>query len=59
MTPYAIADQVSDLSADIARLGDASEVPDTLVVSALIYDVETGTAQELAAPRPLRELRQQ
>ena len=58
VTPYAINDQASDLLADIVRLGDAPELPDTLVVSAIIYDVETGIAQELTEPRPLRELRE-
>ncbi len=57
VSSYAITDQASDLLADIARLSDAFEVPDTLVVSAMLYDVGTGAAREVAAPRPLGDWR--
>ncbi|WP_162896820.1 carbonic anhydrase [Ruegeria sp. AD91A] len=47
VSEYAITDQESDLSADIKRLAAAPEVPDAITVSALLYDVATGKAQEI------------
>lgn len=57
VSEYAITDQESDLSVDIGRLCVAPEVPDTITVSAMLYDVATGTAREIAPARPLGALR--
>ncbi|MCI0541705.1 MAG: hypothetical protein L0Z50_41440, partial [Verrucomicrobiales bacterium] len=55
----AITDQRKDLLTDIDRLRDAPQLPGTLTVSALLYDVESGRVEEIAAPRTLAELRTQ
>ena len=53
----AITDQKSDLVVDIGRLRDAPHLPDGLTVSAMLYDVETGLASEIAETQSLAELR--
>ena len=54
---YAITDQTKDLLVDIARLAEAPQVSDTLTVSAVLYDVETGSVQEIAPERSLADWR--
>lgn len=58
VSSYAITDQATDLLMDIDRLCQATEVPDTITVSAMLYDVATGAAQEMAAPKTLGDWRQ-
>lgn len=53
----AITDQERDLLADINRLRDAPHLPDSLRVSALLYDVENGTIREITPEKTLAELR--
>lgn len=57
VSPYAITDQATDLMEDIGRLVDASEVPDNMTVSAMLYDVATGAVQEIAPTKRLAEYR--
>ncbi len=57
VSEYAITDPAKDLMADIVRLCDAAQIPDTISVSAMLYDVATGTAREIAPPRTLNEWR--
>lgn len=57
VSQHAIIDQESDLIADIGRMTDAPELPDAITVSALLYDVSTGTAREIAPTAPLAALR--
>jgi len=57
VSDYAITDHDKDLKRDIARLRDAPEVPGTLSVSAVLYDVKTGRVSEIAAPATLADLR--
>ncbi|WP_422036931.1 carbonic anhydrase [Roseibium sp.] len=53
----AILDQETDLKRDIDRLRDAPVIPGGLTVSALLYDVKTGRAGEISAPRRLADIR--
>lgn len=53
----AITDQMQDLQQDLVRLRDAPQLPGSIAVSALLYDVKTGRAQEVAAPKTLADLR--
>ena len=53
VSDHAITDQVSDLATDIDRLVAAREVPDTITVSTMLYDVATGTVHEIAPARTL------
>lgn len=55
----AITDQRTDLLTDLDRLRDAPQLPGTLTVSALLYDVQSGRVEEIAAPQTLAELRTQ
>ena len=57
VTPNAITNQRSDLLADIQTLRDAPHIPGGIRVAAMLYDVETGIAQEVAPPTPLADLR--
>lgn len=57
VSQYAITDQASDLLGDITRLSNALEVPDTIIVSALLYDVSTGTVQAIAPEKSLGDWR--
>jgi carbonic anhydrase len=49
----AIDDHEDSLRADIAKLGRSAVVPEDLVVSGHIYDVETGALRQVVAPAPL------
>ncbi len=53
----AVTDQKKDLLADIARLRDAPHLPGSITVAATLYDVETGTIQEVAPAKTLSDLR--
>ncbi len=53
----AITDPKSDLMVDIARLRDAPNLHGGLTVSAMLYDIETGQAHEIATTQSLDELR--
>lgn len=53
----AITNQNTDLIADIDLLTAAEKIPGSITVSALLYDVQTGKASEVAAPKTLDELR--
>jgi len=53
----AITDQETDLKRDIGRLRNAREIPGTLSVSAVLYDVKTGQVSEIAPPERLDDLR--
>lgn len=57
VSEYAITDHAKDLMTDIERLASARELPDTIVVSAMLYDVANGTAREVAPPRSLGDWR--
>ncbi|MEO0751252.1 MAG: carbonic anhydrase [Pseudomonadota bacterium] len=57
VSDYAITDQESDLAADIGRMTAAPELPDAITVSALLYDVATGAAREIAPAVSLGALR--
>lgn len=59
VSEHAITDQAEDLLEDLNRLRDAAKVPASLTVSALLYDVKTGSVREIAAPRKLADLRQE
>ncbi|QDG75815.1 carbonic anhydrase [Labrenzia sp. PHM005] len=49
----AIHDHEETMKDDIKRLRSAPEIPDNIVVSALLYDVKTGAAREIVAPKML------
>jgi carbonic anhydrase len=53
----AITDQNTDLLKDIDRLKASEKVPGSITVSAVLYDVKTGLAQEIAPPQTLDTLR--
>lgn len=53
----AITDQESDLQADINRLRDAPNLHGGLTVSAMLYDMDTGLAHEIAQTKSLSDLR--
>ena len=53
----AITDPESDLMVDIGRLREASNLHGGLTVSAMLYDIETGVAREIAQTQSLAELR--
>ena len=53
----AITDQPTDLMEDIRRLCEAEKVPDAIAVSAMLYDVASGTAREIAPARTLADWR--
>ena len=50
----AITDPAQSVRDDIMRLRQAPGLPDTLVVSGLVYDVTDGTVEQIVAPAPLR-----
>lgn len=54
VSEQAITSQDQDLEKDIERLRKAEAIPDYIVVSAYLYDVQTGRAREIAAPEILR-----
>ena len=53
----AITDPAQSVRDDIARLSRTPGLPDTLVVSGLVYDTAHGTVEEIVASAPLRNLR--
>ena len=53
----AITDPAQNLLEDIERLRDAPQLPGRLRVSALLYEVETGSVREIAPENTLAELR--
>ncbi len=52
-TTMAIGDPAQSVRDDITRLRQAPGLPDTLVVSGLVYDVTDGTVEQVVAPAPL------
>jgi carbonic anhydrase len=52
-TTMAIGDPAQSVRDDITRLRQAPGLPDTLVVSGLVYDVTGGTVEQVVAPAPL------
>ncbi len=50
----AITDPAQSVRDDIVRLRQAPGLPDTLVVSGLVYDVADGSVEQIVAPTPLR-----
>jgi len=57
VSEYAITDQATDLLGDIGRLVAAPEVPDTIVVSAVLYDVSAGTVEAITPEKSLGAMR--
>jgi len=57
VSDYAITNQEADLIGDIGRLSAAPEIPDTLSVSALLYDVADGSVREIAPSKTVAEWR--
>lgn len=57
VSDYAISNHADDLMTDIGRLASAPELPDTIEVSAMLYDVSDGTAREVAPSRKLGDWR--
>lgn len=53
----AITDPVADLVGDIGRLANATAMPGEMNVSAMLYDVSTGTVEEVAPVKPLAAYR--
>ena len=53
-TTMAITDPARSVRDDINRLRQAPAVPDSLIVSGLVYDVADGSVEEIIAPAPLR-----
>ena len=50
----AVTDPRSTVRADIERLRHLPGTLDTLIVTGLVYDVETGTIEQVLSPSPLR-----
>ena len=50
----AITDPAMSVQSDIERLRSTPGTPDQLVVSGLVYDVKTGTINQIVPPAPLR-----
>ncbi len=50
----AITDPVKTVQSDIERLRSTPGMPDQLVASGLVYDVTTGTINQVVPPAPLR-----
>ncbi len=57
VSEYAITDQASDMITDIERLRDADVIPDTISISAMLYDVATGAVREIASTTLLGSMR--
>lgn len=53
----AIHDHYECLDSDVERLRDDPRVPDHVVVSALLYDVDTGRVEQVLAPKAVSEMR--
>ena len=50
----AVADHQATLRADVDRLSRSPIIPENLIVSGYLYQVEDGLMREMIAPRPLR-----
>jgi carbonic anhydrase len=50
----AVIDPTKTVQADIERLRQTPGTPDALIVTGLVYDVETGTIDQVVPPAPLR-----
>jgi carbonic anhydrase len=50
----AVTDPTATVQADIERLRQMPRAPGALMVSGLVYDVGTGTVNEVVSPAPLR-----
>ncbi len=50
----AVTEPARTVQADIERLRRTPGTPDALIVAGLVYDVGTGTVDEVAPPAPLR-----
>ncbi len=50
----AVTDPARTVQADIERLRHTPGTPDSLIVTGLVYDVGTGTIDQVAPPAPLR-----
>ncbi len=50
----AITDPAESVQSDIERLRSTPGIPDQLVVSGLVYDVKTGSINQVVPPAPLR-----
>lgn len=57
VSEHAITDHKQDLNTDIGRLRDAPEIPGSLTVSAVLYDVKSGLVTEVAPPQTVETLR--
>ncbi|MEL6736095.1 MAG: carbonic anhydrase [Pseudomonadota bacterium] len=55
----AITDPENDLLVDVERLCAAQNLPNSLSVSAMLYDVDTGLVHEVMGPQSLANLRSQ
>ncbi len=53
----AITDPAQSVRDDIARLSRTPGLPDTLIVSGLVYDTAHGIVEEIVASAPLRNIR--
>ena len=50
----AVTDPAKTVPADIERLRQTPGTPDALIVTGLVYDVATGTTDQVVPPAPLR-----
>ena len=50
----AVTDPARTVQTDIERLRQTPGTPDALIVTGLVYDVGTGTVDQVVAPAPLR-----
>ena len=57
VSDVAIHDHDKAFSDDLQRLRNADELPDTLVISAMLYDTATGKVSEVVSPQKLGEIR--
>ncbi len=54
VSSIAITNHEESLHEDIKRLRDAKEIPDYIIVSGSIYDVKSGSVNEIIKPEALR-----
>lgn len=52
----AITNHEDDLKGDIEKLRTASEIPGYIVVSAMLYDVATGSVRQITEPKALGDM---
>lgn len=53
VSAVAITDHDQSIKGDIERLRTAPEIPESIIVSGYIYDVQTGSVREVVAPAAL------